>query len=425
MPPVAGLPARPPAGAPPLLEDAPPLLEVTPPFADVTPPFDALRPALAGAPPFVDEAPLDAAAPPFVEPTPPFVDEAPPLVEATPPFVDEAPPLVAFPPLAVAGRPPEPSPPFAEASLLPGELAPPAATALPPPSPHPRARQHATQAAHGLTPRRAFTGGALGIAPWLLGAPAAGRFFTRSRAGPKNAWSGARFCPDGAPCGMVAARPHRSPPSSRNGFCVGAGMARMLAALRESPAWCLIRRRDFGLLWTGETISQIGDGLNKVALLWFAYQTSHSALRTSLIGVLQTVPPLVLGPIIGVYLDRLPKKPTMIVINLLHGVLVALIPLLYGLGVLSLGLLYALVLVISVVSAFYGPALMSALPLVADREELRPANALIQGTSIAARARRGGPRDLRVRHRQRALRRRAELLGAGRVHAVRPRAYER
>jgi MFS family permease len=155
-----------------------------------------------------------------------------------------------------------------------------------------------------------------------------------------------------------------------------------LAPLRASPAWGLLRRRHFALLWAGETVSQIGDGLNKVALLWFAYETSGSALRTSLIGVLQTVPPLVLGPIIGVYLDRLPKKPTMIVINVLHGVLVALIPLFYGLGLLSPWLLYGLVLVISIVSAFYGPALMTALPLVAEREELRPANALIQSTSM-------------------------------------------
>jgi DHA3 family macrolide efflux protein-like MFS transporter len=159
-------------------------------------------------------------------------------------------------------------------------------------------------------------------------------------------------------------------------------MSGLLAAVRKSPAWCLLRRRDFALLWAGETVSQIGDGLNKVALLWFAYETSHSALRTSLIGVLQTVPPLVLGPVIGVYLDRLPKKPTMITINVLHGLLVALIPLLYGMGVLSLPLLYALVLLISIVSAFYGPALMTALPLVADGEELRPANALIQSTSM-------------------------------------------
>ncbi len=159
-------------------------------------------------------------------------------------------------------------------------------------------------------------------------------------------------------------------------------MWQFVSALGRSPAWRLLRQRDFGLLWAGETVSQIGDGLNKVALLWFAYQTSHSALRTSLIGILQTAPPLVLAPFIGVYLDRLPKKPAMIVINILHGLLVALIPLLYSLNLLTLGTLYALVFAISVVSAFYGPALMTALPLVSARSELRPANALIQGTSM-------------------------------------------
>ena len=96
-------------------------------------------------------------------------------------------------------------------------------------------------------------------------------------------------------------------------------MWQFVSALGRSPAWKLLRRRDFGLLWAGETISQIGDGLNKVALLWFAYQTSHSELRTSLIGILQKAPPLVLAPFIAVYFDRLPKKPAMIVINFLHG----------------------------------------------------------------------------------------------------------
>jgi len=70
--------------------------------------------------------------------------------------------------------------------------------------------------------------------------------------------------------------------------------------------WSLLRSRDFGFLWAGQVISQIGDGLNKVALLWFVYELTGSALKMTLIGLLQTIPPLLLGPLIGVYLDRLP-----------------------------------------------------------------------------------------------------------------------
>jgi MFS family permease len=157
-------------------------------------------------------------------------------------------------------------------------------------------------------------------------------------------------------------------------------MNKLLAfAARSGPAY-LLRARGFRLLWLGEVVSQIGDGLNKVALLWFVYQTNHSALKTSVVGVLQTLPALLLSPMIGVYLDRWPKKRTLILISVAHGVLVALMPMLYALGVLSLGLLYALVLVTSVVATFYGPTLMLTVPLIVDASELRAANALIQST---------------------------------------------
>src|SRR5919106_1439258 len=81
--------------------------------------------------------------------------------------------------------------------------------------------------------------------------------------------------------------------------------------------WDLIKTRDFTLLWASQAVAQIGDGLIKVALLWFVYKLTGSALKMTVIGLLQTVPPLLLSPLIGVYLDRLPKKPIMIWIDLL------------------------------------------------------------------------------------------------------------
>src|SRR5262249_18333366 len=90
---------------------------------------------------------------------------------------------------------------------------------------------------------------------------------------------------------------------------------------------------------------------------------------------------LLLSPLIGVYLDRWSKKRTLIVVSVAHGALVALVPLLSSLGVLTLGLLYGLVLVTSVVATFYGPALTLTVPLIVEAPRLRAANALIQSTS--------------------------------------------
>jgi MFS family permease len=158
-------------------------------------------------------------------------------------------------------------------------------------------------------------------------------------------------------------------------------MKNLLALVARSGPAYLLRARGFRLLWLGEVVSQIGDGLNKVALLWFVYQMHHSALKTSVVGVLQTLPALLLSPMIGVYLDRWRKKRTLILISVAHGVLVALVPVLFALGALSLGLLYGLVLVTSIVATFYGPTLTLTIPLIVDPADLRAANALIQSTS--------------------------------------------
>ena len=148
-----------------------------------------------------------------------------------------------------------------------------------------------------------------------------------------------------------------------------------------SRGWELLKTRDFGLLFAGQTISQIGDSLNKVALLWFVYELTGSALKMTVIGLLQTLPPLLLGPLIGVYLDRFRKKPVMITVDLLRTVMILLIPLLYLVEALTLDRVYLLVFANAVVSTVFGPALASAVPLITSKDRLVAANALMQSTA--------------------------------------------
>jgi MFS family permease len=149
----------------------------------------------------------------------------------------------------------------------------------------------------------------------------------------------------------------------------------------DNRGWRLVTTRDFGLLWWGQVTSQVGEGLNKVALLWFVYELTGSAMMIATVGLLQTVPPLFFGPVIGVYLDRLRKKPVMIWVDLIRTLLTLLIPTLYGLGLLRLEGLFVLIFLQSMVSTIFGPALVSAVPSLVRRSELVSANALIQGTN--------------------------------------------
>jgi MFS transporter, DHA3 family, macrolide efflux protein len=148
-----------------------------------------------------------------------------------------------------------------------------------------------------------------------------------------------------------------------------------------TPGWQLLKTRDFGFLFWGQMTSQIGDSLNRVALLWFVYQLTGSAMKMVMIGLLQTIPPLILSPLIGVYLDRANKKTVMVWVDIARTVLVLLIPLLYAFDQLSLERLYAAVFLLAVVSTIFGPALSSSVPQLVRRDQLTAANALLQTTT--------------------------------------------
>ncbi len=149
----------------------------------------------------------------------------------------------------------------------------------------------------------------------------------------------------------------------------------------SAPDRPLLLRRDFGLVWSSQLISQIGDGISKLALLWFVYAVTGSPLKTSVIGLLQTIPPIILGPIIGVYVDRLPKKVLLITSDLLRALLIGLIPCLIPVESFTVSVLYVLVFLHAVSTAVFGPALTAALPAFVPKPQFTAANALLQGTT--------------------------------------------
>ena len=153
------------------------------------------------------------------------------------------------------------------------------------------------------------------------------------------------------------------------------------APTSRMPGWQLLKERDFSLLFWGQMTSQIGDSLNRVALLWFVYQLTGSAMKMVMIGLLQTIPPLLLSPLIGVYLDRANKKTVMVWVDIIRSALVLLIPLLYAFDQLTLERLYAAVFLLAVVSTIFGPALSASVPQLVRRDQLTAANALLQTTT--------------------------------------------
>ena len=150
---------------------------------------------------------------------------------------------------------------------------------------------------------------------------------------------------------------------------------------RAVRPWRPLFTRDFGLLWLSQLVSQVGDGISNLALLWFVYSITGSPVKTTIIGLLHTIPPIVLGPLIGVYVDRLPKKFFLIGSNVFRAVLIGIIPCAVSTDTFTVNLLYALVLFDAVAMAMFNPALTSSVPLIVPRAQFTAANALIQSTT--------------------------------------------
>jgi DHA3 family macrolide efflux protein-like MFS transporter len=97
--------------------------------------------------------------------------------------------------------------------------------------------------------------------------------------------------------------------------------------------------------------------------------------------VLQTIPPIAFGPFIGVYLDRLPKKPVLITADILRAILIGVLPCSLSIESFTVEYLYVLVFLHAIATAVFGPALAASIPQLVPKAQFTAANALLQGTT--------------------------------------------
>lgn len=145
------------------------------------------------------------------------------------------------------------------------------------------------------------------------------------------------------------------------------GRARALHALRS---------RDFRLLWSGQTISLVGDGAFLVALGWKSFELTGSKSTLALVLMGHGAAMLATLLIGGALADRYPRRTLMIVSDLARcAVMIALLAV-DASGNLQLWSLIALAVLYGAGDGFFYPAYGGIVPLVVDEHHLASANAL-------------------------------------------------
>jgi dTMP kinase len=136
--------------------------------------------------------------------------------------------------------------------------------------------------------------------------------------------------------------------------------------------------KPFRNLWIALSLSSLGDWLSILALVALAPAvTNGSALaKTSSISgvwVVTLLPALLLGPIAGALADRLDRRMTMIVGDVIRGLLFISIPLFPNLTWIFVAKFLA-----GVASQFWNPAAAATVPNLVPKEKLERANQLSQ-----------------------------------------------
>jgi predicted MFS family arabinose efflux permease len=147
----------------------------------------------------------------------------------------------------------------------------------------------------------------------------------------------------------------------------------------------LKHHRDFRLLWAGETVSELGSQVSLLAIPLVAVRALNAtAFEVSVLVALATAAFLLVGLPAGAWVDRLARRPVMIVADV--GRLLALIsiPITYGLGALNLLQLYLVVFVAGVLTVFFDVAYQSYLPSLVGLDHLVEGNAKLTGSAQVA-----------------------------------------
>ena len=140
----------------------------------------------------------------------------------------------------------------------------------------------------------------------------------------------------------------------------------------------ILRNRTFLIMWGGQLISLLGDMLFDLALIWWVMNVTSSGMAISAVALAASLPSIILGPIVGVYVDRLDRRRLMIMSDVVNGVIMASMAVLYWQGIFSLPLIVAAAALTGVVSTAHGPAFQASIPVVVGKEHLVRVNSLIQ-----------------------------------------------
>ena len=147
----------------------------------------------------------------------------------------------------------------------------------------------------------------------------------------------------------------------------------------------LWRHRDFLSLWGAETISQFGTQVSLLALPLVAILVlEESAFKIAALTSVEFLPFLLFTLPAGVWVDRLRRKPILVLGNVGRAVALMSVPIVYWVGGLTIWQLYVVGFAVGTCTVFFDVAYQSYIPALVGREDVVEANSKLEISRAAA-----------------------------------------
>ena len=137
-----------------------------------------------------------------------------------------------------------------------------------------------------------------------------------------------------------------------------------------------LRLRPFALLWTGQSLSRLGDFVYEIALAWWVLQKTGSAQTMSLVLIFSITPSVLFSLIGGVAVDRVSRLGLMLVSDSARGLVALAVAVLGFAGRLEVWHVFVASLIFGFVDAFFQPAYAALVPQIVPEADLPSANSL-------------------------------------------------
>src|SRR5437867_10329749 len=142
---------------------------------------------------------------------------------------------------------------------------------------------------------------------------------------------------------------------------------------------------NFLRLWIGQSVSQFGNQFTGLALQFLALKTLlASPAQMGLLGAMGTLPFLLIGLLVGVWVDRHRRRPILIAGDLGRGFIVVTIAVFTLLGIVRMEYLYVLGFATGVLTVFFDVSYQAYLPALVPRGQIVEGNSKLEASNTTA-----------------------------------------